>query len=77
MLGEGGGVGRLNLSGLLLLLGDGLWRKHKRQRFCVKALRLPAIASDLGGVIDEFSDGNIQLSQAHKISQSRNENQCM
>ncbi len=27
MFGEGGGVGRLNLSGLVLLLGDGLCMK--------------------------------------------------
>lgn len=37
MLGEGGGVGRLNLSGLLLLLGDGLCqRKTEKQLRYVK-----------------------------------------
>ncbi len=30
MLGEGGGVGLLNLSGLLLLLGEGLCGGRKR-----------------------------------------------
>lgn len=29
VFGDGGGVGRLNLSGLLLLLGEGLCRKRE------------------------------------------------
>lgn len=32
VLGDGGGVGRLNLSGLLLLRGEGLCRKDRSSR---------------------------------------------
>lgn len=32
MFGEGGGVGRLNLSGLVLLLGEGLCLREKEKR---------------------------------------------
>lgn len=32
VLGDGGGVGRLNLSGLLLLLGEGLCREDRNSR---------------------------------------------
>ena len=31
VLGDGGGVGRLNLSGLLLLRGEGLWKGQEYQ----------------------------------------------
>lgn len=32
VLGDGGGVGRLNLSGLLLLRGEGLCREDRTER---------------------------------------------
>lgn len=52
VLGEGGGVGRLNLSGLLLLLGEGLCGRRKdnectkssrhgtRQNWCLEQLKI-------------------------------------
>lgn len=34
VLGDGGGVGRLNLSGLLLLRGEGLCRRDRNRGQC-------------------------------------------